>query len=273
MRSTSVFTKKPTSLSSASSVRPAIGVPSGMSVPAPSRDSSVASAVWSTMNRLDLPSRATRTRPLYTSSGSSKVTRSPTIRCRGRPRAVERQRKLLPADPTTSASSSPVGGRPRCRGRPRSRGRPAARCCSRRTAPAAAPTAGQHPARGPRTPPSDPGRGGPIDQASPAMWWTTASRTYSSSPSSNRKARRGGSSLSSKGARDARSTSWCRCSSSVAVTVRDTSAVSRTIWYGPSASSANTVRRLSCRSTTSANASRSASWSSVPVIRRATGRL
>ncbi|PPS68940.1 hypothetical protein BZZ08_07350 [Streptomyces sp. MH60] len=78
MRSTSVFTKKPTSLSSASSVRPAIGVPKGMSVPAPSRDSSVASAVWSTMNRLDLPSRATRTRPLYTSSGSSKATRSPT---------------------------------------------------------------------------------------------------------------------------------------------------------------------------------------------------
>ena len=44
MRSTRVLTKKPTRSSSALSVRPAIGLPIGMSVPAPSRVSSAASA-------------------------------------------------------------------------------------------------------------------------------------------------------------------------------------------------------------------------------------
>src|SRR5712691_9909775 len=42
VRNTSVFTKKPTRSSSALSVRPAIGLPIGMSVPAPSRLSSAA---------------------------------------------------------------------------------------------------------------------------------------------------------------------------------------------------------------------------------------
>ena len=50
VRSTSVFTKNPTSSSSASSVRPATADPTGISVPAPSRDSSAASAACSTMN-------------------------------------------------------------------------------------------------------------------------------------------------------------------------------------------------------------------------------
>ena len=44
IRRTSVLTKKPIRSSSASSVRPATGVPIGMSVPAPRRVSSVASA-------------------------------------------------------------------------------------------------------------------------------------------------------------------------------------------------------------------------------------
>ena len=52
VRSTSVLTKNPTRSSSALSVRPAIGLPIGMSVPAPSRVSSAASPACSTMNRL-----------------------------------------------------------------------------------------------------------------------------------------------------------------------------------------------------------------------------
>ena len=52
VRSTSVLTKNPIRSSSAASVRPAIGLPIAMSVPAPSRLSSPASPACSTMNRL-----------------------------------------------------------------------------------------------------------------------------------------------------------------------------------------------------------------------------
>ena len=52
VRRTRVLTKKPTRSSSASSVRPAIGVPRGMSVPAPSAVSRTARAAWTTMNTL-----------------------------------------------------------------------------------------------------------------------------------------------------------------------------------------------------------------------------
>jgi hypothetical protein len=55
VRSTSVLTKNPTSSSSALSVRPAIGLPIGMSLPPPSRVSSAASEACSTMNRLAPP--------------------------------------------------------------------------------------------------------------------------------------------------------------------------------------------------------------------------
>ena len=61
VRSTSVLTKNPTRSSSASSVRPAIGEPIGMSVPAPSRDSSTASAACNTMNTVTPCSRASST--------------------------------------------------------------------------------------------------------------------------------------------------------------------------------------------------------------------
>ena len=50
VRSTRVLTKKPTRSSSAASLRPATAVPMGMSVPAPSRESRVASAACTTMN-------------------------------------------------------------------------------------------------------------------------------------------------------------------------------------------------------------------------------
>ncbi len=49
-RSTSVFTKNPTRSSSASSVRPATGAPTGISAPAPSRDSTATSPASTTMN-------------------------------------------------------------------------------------------------------------------------------------------------------------------------------------------------------------------------------
>ena len=52
VRSTSVLTKNPTRSSSALSVRPAIGLPIAMSLPAPSRLSSPARPACSTMNRL-----------------------------------------------------------------------------------------------------------------------------------------------------------------------------------------------------------------------------
>src|SRR5713101_4832891 len=52
VRSTSVFTKNPIRSSSALSVRPAIGLPIAMSLPAPSRLNSAASPACSTMKRL-----------------------------------------------------------------------------------------------------------------------------------------------------------------------------------------------------------------------------
>ena len=62
VRSTSVLMKKPTRSSNAVSVRPAIGLPIGMSVPAPSRasGSNAARPACSTMNRLACASPASR---------------------------------------------------------------------------------------------------------------------------------------------------------------------------------------------------------------------
>ena len=91
MRSTSVLTKKPTRSSSALSVRPAIGLPSGMSVPAPSRVSSAAKPACSTMNRLAWPSRASRTRPACSSAPIASGTVSPRLLATaGRGRSVGR---------------------------------------------------------------------------------------------------------------------------------------------------------------------------------------
>ena len=58
VRSTNVLTKNPTRSSSALSVRPAMGLPIGMSVPAPRRVNSAASPACSTMNKLARLSRA-----------------------------------------------------------------------------------------------------------------------------------------------------------------------------------------------------------------------
>ncbi len=69
VRRTNVLTKKPTSSSRALSVRPATAVPIGMSSPAPSRDSSTANAVCTTMNMLVPPARQTAANFSWTSAG------------------------------------------------------------------------------------------------------------------------------------------------------------------------------------------------------------
>lgn len=58
MRMTRVFAKKPINPSSASSARPATGVPSGMSTPAPDRVSTAAMAACATMARVVPVTRA-----------------------------------------------------------------------------------------------------------------------------------------------------------------------------------------------------------------------
>ncbi len=102
VRSTSVLTKKPTRSSSASSVRPAMGAPSGMSSPAPRRCSSAAVAAWNSMNMLVpvVPDRSRRARPM--SAGSSRRTLPPRPvgsagrgRSRGRRSSSGRSRKRL----------------------------------------------------------------------------------------------------------------------------------------------------------------------------------
>ncbi|CAM5725206.1 hypothetical protein SFUMM280S_04921 [Streptomyces fumanus] len=68
VRSTSVLTKNPTMLSTAASLRPATAVPSGMSVPAPTLDSSTASAACATMNIVTPCRRASSDRRACTSA-------------------------------------------------------------------------------------------------------------------------------------------------------------------------------------------------------------
>ena len=70
MRSTSVFTKNPTRSSRAVSVRPATAVPAGISSPAPSLDSSTATAAWITMNNVTPCERASPASPACTPAGT-----------------------------------------------------------------------------------------------------------------------------------------------------------------------------------------------------------
>jgi hypothetical protein len=89
VRSTSVFTKNPTSSSSAPSTRPAIGAPSGMSVPAPSRCSSAATAACSSMNMLAPVSAASARSAAATSSGMDSSSSAPSkVGWAGRGRSV-----------------------------------------------------------------------------------------------------------------------------------------------------------------------------------------
>ncbi len=76
-RSTRVLTKKPTSSAKASSVRPAVTVPRGMSVPAPSRDSSAARPACSTISIEACCPRASSCSAEWTGAGSSNSTNPP----------------------------------------------------------------------------------------------------------------------------------------------------------------------------------------------------
>ncbi|KYK14547.1 hypothetical protein AUW26_26720 [Streptomyces sp. CC71] len=78
VRRTSVLTKKPTRFSVAPSVRPATGVPIGMSSPAPSRVSSAASAACTTMNVLECVLLASSVSRAYRPASSENATRSPS---------------------------------------------------------------------------------------------------------------------------------------------------------------------------------------------------
>src|ERR1700721_2389104 len=91
VRSTSVFTKNPTRSSSALSVRPAIGLPSAMSLPPPSRLSSPTNPACSTMNRLAPPERPTRKTPASIPPPKKKLGRDPPP-----PLALAAQHLLLP---------------------------------------------------------------------------------------------------------------------------------------------------------------------------------
>ena len=119
------------------SVRPAIGLPIGMSVPAPSRVSSAASAACSTMNRLAWASRASarkpgvQSRPQCAAALAAAIARTP-----GGP--VGRQLDLL-GQPVERLGPERELPRDHAAGSSRRRAARAATACSRHTAPAAAP--------------------------------------------------------------------------------------------------------------------------------------
>ncbi len=124
VRSTSVLTNIPTRSSSASSVRPAITDPMGMSVPAPSRVSSAASAACTTMNRLAFASRASFTNAACSSGSISRWTVSPrwvAVAGRGRsagssswsgsPSSADRQNAICRETRLSGSVSSPSSSR------------------------------------------------------------------------------------------------------------------------------------------------------------------
>ncbi len=77
VRSTSVLMKRPMRWSVASSVRPATGVPMGMSSPTPSRVRRAATAAWATMKVLVLVARARLVNRACNSAGTANGMRPP----------------------------------------------------------------------------------------------------------------------------------------------------------------------------------------------------
>src|SRR6202048_3912258 len=95
VRSTSVFTKNPTRSSSALSVRPAIGLPSAMSLPPPSRLSSPTNPACNTMNRLAPPQRTKPQKPSMQLPVQQNPNAPAAMARHRRPRTVARQLDLL----------------------------------------------------------------------------------------------------------------------------------------------------------------------------------
>ena len=198
VRSTSVLTKKPMRSSSALSVRPAIGLPIGMSVPAPSRVSSAASPACSTMNRLAWPSRAKRQQTAMQLGANMQRHTAAAVAGDRRPGPVARQFDLIGKTLRVSVQNASwraialVGVAlvaeqavlpQRVVGILHRQGRQL-----RRTAPAACRIGRRQ----------DRAHSGANDQPSPAMWCSTSNSTCSLSPSANRCARSGSSLARSK---------------------------------------------------------------------------
>ncbi len=104
VRSTNVFTNKPTRSSSASSVRPATPLPNAISVPAPKRVSKAAIPACNTMNTVEPVSRASSAMRRCSAPSISNVTVSPAyeatagrgrsvgkVTCSGRSASLSRQ--------------------------------------------------------------------------------------------------------------------------------------------------------------------------------------
>ena len=200
VRSTSVLTKKPTRSSSALSVRPAIGLPIGMSVPAPSRVSSAASPACSTMNRLAPLSRASASRPRCRSAPM--LQRHTGRRDSSTPPAAA-GRSAARSDPAGPASASrPERQLPRDRAVRRRSRRPAPRAataCSRHIAPAAPASSGAPPAQRARIGRRKIARtAAPATSRRPQCDAAAAAARARSSPSTNRCARSGSSRARSK---------------------------------------------------------------------------
>ena len=275
MRSTSVLTKNPIRSSSAASVRPAIGLPIAMSVPAPSRVSSPAS------RRLQHHEQAR--------AGLPRQHRQTTVQL-----GADLQRHMRRRDGSTpraaagrpAARSDPAGPSARrvqnesCRAialeavvlRPAP---PAATACSRRTAPAAAQAPPPGPHGAPGTAPPGPATADPATSRRRRCDAAADSRTCSSCCARARTDAPAAAARSTDRS-PARPLPPAPPARSASVTASTSSrsraaAASRIYCRGTPSRSGNTVRRLSWRSTRSPSAASSAARSSAPDSRTASG--
>ena len=184
MRSTSVLTKKPIRSSSAASVRPAIGLPIGMSVPAPAASAAPQAPACSTMNRRrPLLPRQRHQAAVQLRHRCAARRWPPRWLGHRRPRPVGRQfraaRAAPPASRVQNASCRAIAlvgvallaqhlALPQRVVGVLHRQRRQARHAARRSAP--------------RRPPPGRAHSGPSDQPSPAMWCSSSSSTCSRSP-------------------------------------------------------------------------------------------
>ncbi len=279
VRSTRVLRKNPTTPSRDSSVRSVTGVPSGMSSPAPSRDSSRTTAACATVNRVVSHARAM--------APSRWCVRAPTVNGSTAPRW------LAVAGRGRSVGSSSWSGRPArvsvqwaswVSSSPLPLSRSA--CCQRVKSAYWTGRGAQSGAR-----PAlravyavDRSRARtPIDQPSAAMWCTTTRSTWAASSARlNRVARRGGA-VSRANRRPMCSVSTASSVSSSAGTTGRSGvpgvpsgsgrSPSSTSWCGTPSRSGKTVRSGSWRAITSAQAARSAGRSRLPVSRTAMAML
>ena len=147
VRSTSVLTKNPTRSSSALSVRPAIGLPIAMSLPAPSRVSSAAksSLQHHEQARSACRAQAATSPAMQLGPTAASPTLPPRWLAHRRPRPVARQLDLHREALQRARASTPAGARSRSRHRSRCPAPHAATACSRHIAPASGASPGARP--------------------------------------------------------------------------------------------------------------------------------